>query len=198
MTIQRIKLKDLNQHFLEQLRKVHGENIELAIWLPETRSDQTINELDFWKIIDLLNWEEANNFSKMIEPAVDALQKYSISDIKGFSDILSEKLYLLDGQKYAEHTGKNSYEEDQPFSADEFLYARCFVVAKGQKFYTNVLNTPSSMPKDLSFENLLSIPREAYKKKTGQKFDYTPAYIIETFANSDGWGGQSLFDKILS
>ncbi len=54
------------------------------------------------------------------------------------------------------------------------------------------------MPKDLTFEVLLSIPRKAYELKTGEKFQYVPAYIYETFANTVGWGGQSLFEKILS
>jgi hypothetical protein len=61
------------------------------------------------------------------------------------------------------------------------------VVANGEEFYQSVLSDPSKMPKDLEFESLLSISREAFLKKTGDDFDYSPGCSYETFSNRDGW-----------
>ncbi len=83
----------------------------------------------------------------------------------------------------------------KPFSSDNFLYARACVVANGKDFYEKVLADPSQMPKDLSFEALLSLARKAYKKKTGQTFDYSPTITYETFSNPEGWE-QTLWDRI--
>ena len=198
MTVHRIKLKDLDEKFLDQLRQTVDENAELALWLPEKRADQVITETDFWRIISLLDWKSDKEESEVIALAVKELAQLPVVDIKGFADILSEKLFLLDGPKYADHTGENAYGDGQHFSADTFLYARCHVVANGREFYEEVLSAPEKMPKDLTFEALLSLPRKAYQLKTGEPYQYIPAFIYETFANSDAWGGQSLFDKILS
>jgi hypothetical protein len=43
------------------------------------------------------------------------------------------------------------------------------------------------MPKDLTFEALLSLASKAYFRKTGKKFDYLPLTSIETYSNSIGW-----------
>ena len=43
------------------------------------------------------------------------------------------------------------------------------------------------MPKDLTFEALLYLPSEAYERKTGQPYDYSPAFPVETYSNQEGW-----------
>ncbi|MEI6410469.1 MAG: hypothetical protein WCR52_13860 [Bacteroidota bacterium] len=43
------------------------------------------------------------------------------------------------------------------------------------------------MPKDLAFEALLRVARNAYQRKTGQMFRYVPSYNLETFGNKEGW-----------
>ena len=199
MTIHRIKLKDLNEAFIQQLRdELADENAELTIWLPEKIDRNILSEEDFWKVIALLNWDAKNN-EAVTQPVIQYLSQQPIPVINTFEDILSEKLFLLDGQKYAEHSGENAYQgEDEPFSVDEFLYARCYVVSQGEGFYNSVQKEPSSMPKNLSFEPLLSLAALAFERKTGQQFQHIPAYIIETFANSNGWENQSLITKILS
>ena len=198
MTVHRMRMKDLDEAFLEKLRQSVDENAELTLWLPEKRADQQITEDQFWQLISLLNWDTQDGDQLVVQPLIDALSQLSISDVKGFEDILSEKLYLLDGQAFAEHTGENAYKgEDAAFSADVFLYARCCVVANGKAFYEEVLANPEKMPKDLTFEALLGVTKAAYQAKTGAQFEYIPAYIYETFANAEGWGGKSIFEKIL-
>jgi hypothetical protein len=49
------------------------------------------------------------------------------------------------------------------------------------------LNDPAQLPKGLTFEELPYIPSEAYKRKTGKRYDYTPSYPVETYSNEIGW-----------
>ena len=199
MTIHRIKLKDLNTDFIEQLRaESKGDDVEVAIWLPGKPDPAALPENAFWEIIELLDWEQGKA-DEVIRPAVTHLSQLSASAIQAFQDWLSEKLYMLDGEQYAAHCGENAYRgPGHSFSADEFLYARCYVVAQGKGFFEKVLNNPEAMPKDLSFEALLRIASQAYKMKTGASFDYQPAYIIETFANSRGWPNSNFIENLLS
>ncbi len=54
----------------------------------------------FWSIIFLLDFYE-NDEEKIIEPAVNALAKMRVKDIKEFEEALSYKLYLLDTKEHA-------------------------------------------------------------------------------------------------
>lgn len=199
MTIHRIRLKDLDADFIERLRaESKGDDVEVAIWLPGKPDSAALPENEFWEIIGLLDWGQ-DKAEAVIRPATAHLSRLSAPAIQAFQDWLSEKLYLLDGEKYAAHCGENAYRgPDQPFSVDEFLYARCYVVAQGKSYFEKVFNNPGAMPHDLSFEALLRIASQAYKIKTGALFEYQPAYIIETFANSGGWPGSNFIENLLS
>lgn len=59
------------------------------------------------------------------------------------------------------------------------------MVANGKDVYERVLHNPAQMPKDITFEALLYIPSAAYERKTGNQYDYTPAYPIETYSNQE-------------
>ena len=199
MTIHRIRLKDLDADFIEQLRaESKGGDVEVAIWLPGKPDPGALSESEFWEAIRLLDWEQ-DKAEAVIRPAVTHLSQLSAPAIQAFQDWLSEKLYLLDGEKYAAHCGENAYRgPGHPFSVDEFLYARCFVVAQGKVFFEQVLNNPEEMPQDQSFEALLRIASQAYRVRAGAPLDYQPAYIIETFANPEGWPGSDFIDNLLS
>ena len=200
MTIHRIKLKDLNEAFIKQLRKeLTDEEAILTIWLPEKREKNFLTEESFWEIIAMLNWE-GNETVEVINPVIEYLNELPIPAIEEFEDILSEKLFLLDGQKFAEHTGDNAYRgEKHPFSADEFLYARCYVVAQGKDFLLpSSRRTQKKCPKTWVSSHYYPLLPRPTRQKTGQGFSHIPAFIIETFANSDGWKNQGLIDKILS
>jgi predicted DNA-binding WGR domain protein len=148
-----------------------------------------MDETVFWKIIDLFNWEKSENDDLVVKPAIKKLASMSIDDIYIFSEILSEKLYILDGIDYAKNCGDSSYINDtEYFSVDAFLYSRCCVVANGKDFFYQVLNDPTQMPKDLEFEAILYLPDEAYNKKTkSEDFDYETKFSVETFSNKEGW-----------
>ncbi|UYG95281.1 DUF4240 domain-containing protein [Cytobacillus firmus] len=142
----------------------------------------------FWSIIFLLDFYE-NGEEKIIEPAVNALAKMRVKDIKEFEEALSYKLYLLDTKEHAKNIGEYSYNEitQKHFSADLFLYIRCSVIAEGKEYFDDCLNNPQNMPKDNSFEPLLYIASEAYTRRSGKEFEYITGCDYETFSNAAGW-----------
>ncbi len=147
-----------------------------------------MSEEVFWDIIEKFDWGKTGDDDAVIEPAVGTLAQMSTKDIFQFEDILSEKLYALDGEKYAREIGEFAYQgPEQHFSTDGFLYARCCVVANGRSFYDKVLSNPKKMPKDIEFEALLMVAQLAYQRKTGEEFDYLPQVNYETFSNKIGW-----------
>jgi hypothetical protein len=191
MTVHRIKLKDLDIHFLEKLKEQYqDENLEIEIRINTDQgdcADKEMNEELFWAIIEKFDWEKEGEDRAVIEPAVDFLSQCSIQNIKAFQDILSEKLYRLDGEKYARHIGEYAYGKVRHFSVDLFLYARSCVVANGREFYYHVLDHPEDMPKDLTFEAILNVADLAFQRKTGFEMEYVPSHNYETFFNEDGW-----------
>ncbi|MBJ6126511.1 DUF4240 domain-containing protein [Microvirga splendida] len=148
-----------------------------------------MNEQEFWSIIHLLDWEEAGDDDAVLQPAAEALSKRSIAEIQAFEDILSRKLHALDTRAHAQSIGTDAYiNDDEFFSADAFLYARCVVVANGRGLYEMVLSDPAKFPQDLEFESLLSLAYAAFELKTGEEcrgFETSVSY--ETFSNRTGW-----------
>jgi len=196
MTVVTVKLKDLDENFIEELKSKHQDlDQEVTFWTQ--KKSNAMPEDEFWYIISLFDWTEKDD-DKILLNAVKYLSELSEDKIKAFQDILSEKLFLLDGQQHAENIGNGAYKEvDSSFSVDLFLYARCCVIANGKSFYEKVLDTPNEMPKNTTFEAILSLAAKAFFIKTNEFFQYTPAYIYETFANKEGWKGNSFLSKIL-
>lgn len=198
MTVHQLKLKDLTSLFFQQLRQQYlDENMEVEVRVyaqkPHGRhAGKAMTEDVFWGIIALLDWEKEGDDEAVLQPAVDSLSTFSISDITRFQDILSEKLHRLDGEQYAMHIGENAYGQGNYFSVDVFLYTRCCAVANGRAYYEHVLAHPEDMPKDLDFEPLLWLADKACLKKTGKHLDHIPAYNYETGFNSQGWGDKTI------
>lgn len=147
-----------------------------------------MNETQFWQLISQFDWEKEGDDAAVIEPCVQALSGMPEIAICDFYDLLSEKLYLLDGREYAEH----SEEKGEYVSADLFLYARCAVVANGHSYYEKVLRNPEKFPKNLFFEVILSIPSRAWVRKMGTPFGHFPKYMYETGFNPAGWGADAI------
>lgn len=148
------------------------------------RMDENI----FWQILSLLDFDKNDN-EEVLKPCINYLSEFDSTEIFIFEDILSEKLHLLDTYEHAKAFG---YEDKEYFSADSFLYARCYVVTKGKIYYEDILSHPEKMSNEETFESLLYISEKAYKFKTGKEFDYLPKYIYETFSNKKGWNNQFL------
>lgn len=121
----------------------------------------------------------------MILPVVEHLAKSPLRQVFDFADILSHKLYLLDGEKFA--GGDSAVLGDPDFVADRFLYARCCAVANGREFFNHIRKEPAEMSVELLFAPLLRIPGEAFFRQTGKKMNHVWAWPIETFSNPAGW-----------
>jgi hypothetical protein len=184
----KIPVKDLSHEMLEDIRQKYG-NAMLEITRPAEAEPGGLGDDTFWSLIDLLDWTKQGNDQLIIAPLVEALAQLPISAIYRFADILSEKLFALDDIRFARQIGRNAWiDETSSFSVDDFLYARCCVVANGRKAFETVLANPAEMPKDLTFEELLRIAPTAYRKKTNKTFNYLPLFNVETFSNQEAWG----------
>lgn len=149
---------------------------------------KTMNESRFWQIIDMLDWESHGDDEKVVEPLVEELSLGSVEDILIFQDLLSEKLFVLDGEDFAREIGQDAYQGDKTsFAKEWFLGVRCCVVANGREYFEEVLNSPSEIPKDLEFRALLEIAPAAYRRKTNKRLRYTPSHNYETFSNKRAW-----------
>ena len=145
-----------------------------------------MTEATFWLFISLLNWNMLGDDDAVVEPLVADLAQKTHEEIRAFEDILASKLHQLDTEAHAREIGDGAYGAGY-FSVDWFLYARCAVVASGRATYETVRNNPSAFPRDREFEALLNVASDAYERKTGETFDYTPRVSYETFSNRAGW-----------
>jgi hypothetical protein len=144
----------------------------------------------FWKIISLFDWGQSGDDDEVMAPAVAALETMSEADITTFADIMAAKLHALDTREHARHAYEGQADPDDGdtyISPDDFLYLRCVVVANGRAFFEEVLADPAAMPKDLEFESLLYLARDAYEKKTGDELDHQSPVSFESFSNAAGW-----------
>lgn len=182
----KIPVRALNEDLIQDLKEKYPEG-ELSVLLNQDQLKNPLSEAQFWKIIDLLDWEKEGDDDAVLEPALAYLANEPVRHIFEFADVLSEKLYALDGLAFAQNIGTDAWHADRYFSVDNFLYARCCVLANGQQTYEAVLQDPSLMPKDITFEALLYLPSSAYARKTGTKYEYTPTFPIETYSNEKGW-----------
>lgn len=167
---------------------INKKKTKEKIHMSNTSQNQKMDENEFWKIIDMFDWDHEGDDETVLEEAVNYLSKSSNEDIFAFEDILSKLLYDLDGIEYAKNIGEYAYvDEEEFFSVDNFLYARCVVVANGRNFYYEVLQSPEEMPQDIEFESLLGVAREAYEQKNDEEFDYMPKFDYETYSNKGKW-----------
>lgn len=155
----------------------------------------------FWSIIEQLDWEQTSE--AILIPAALKLAKMTEDEIFLFHDLLNEKLYSLDNEKFSyNYQFKSEFTEGVQkdyFSADYFLYIRCYVVSQGKDYYEKVLNNIYTMPFEEDFEWLLALPRKAWALKKGKDdYDYFPVLWCETYSNTDGWKNiESLKKQIL-
>ncbi len=182
--ILRYPLRNISPQALSDLQEQYP-NASVQIELSEKPQRGGLAEAEFWDLIEKLDWSNSGDDAAVILPVVERLAKSPLRHIFDFADILSHKLYLLDGEKFA---GSDAEILDDPdFVADRFLYARCCVVANGRDFFDHIRKNPAEMSLDLLFAPLLRIPGEAFFRQIGKYMNHVWAYPIETFSNPDGW-----------
>lgn len=182
----KIPLRSLNPEIIKDLQEKYPE-AEIKVERSQDKAHSPLSHERFWEIIDLLDWEKESNDDAVLEPAIAQLSEGSVRHIFEFADILSEKLHALDQKSFAQNIGEDAWQPDKYFSVDYFLYARCCVVANGKAIFEKVLNDPTQMPKDITFEGLLYLASMAYERKMGRTLAYTPTFPIETYSNKQGW-----------
>lgn len=169
--------------------EIQKEEEEEALALKNyiSKPKKMLEEKVFWGIVSLLDWSKQSD-EEIIEPAIKKLSTLTAWQIRHFEETLSYKLFLLDTEEHAREMGEDCFApQDQHFSPDLFLYARCAVVAHGKQVFEDVLSNPSKMLKDTEFEILLSLSSKAYYVKMGKEFEYDSGCSYETFSNKEGW-----------
>ncbi|MFN0174644.1 MAG: DUF4240 domain-containing protein [Saprospiraceae bacterium] len=188
-TLLEIPLREVSTSAIQALKSKYPEAM-LRVEAEDRLHSGNMDEAQFWAIIDLLDWRTMIADS-IAAPAIKALSQFPVESIHSFHEIMNEKLFNLDGRRFAEQLGSNHYPPaGGAFSVDGFLYARCCVVANGREFYETVMADPAKMPKEYGFESLLYLPKMAWKLKTGRDdYNYFPKTWSETFSNPAGWPG---------
>jgi len=143
---------------------------------------------EFWKLISLVDIEalDEGDEETAVEELAESLSFNNEGEINQFHEILSQNLYKLDGEAWCDESGESSS------SADGFLYARCYVVAKGPDYYMEVINNPSLMPKssDQWAESLMYVAGQAWAEATGndeEDYNFEPSVSYETGSNDAQW-----------
>jgi len=181
----KISVSKLSAAFVKEMQEKYAE-AELEITINRKPDFIPLPEDEFWDIIGLLDWDKEED-TAILQPAIKKLATLPIAHIYGFEDILAQKLYELDQKKFAKNIGENAFQEGEYFSVDVFLYARACVVANGRVAYEEVQKNPTSIPKSITFEPLLSLASNAYAIKTKEEFSYIPSHNYETYSNKEGW-----------
>ena len=184
-TIININLQNLTPEAIKALQDRYG-NVELEIRVNQSAGESIpISEEECWTLIGQLDWTyEDEDDNKVVAPLVNKLSQLPVAQIYQFADWLSEKLWRLDTVQHAQVFMR---EDDDYLSVDDFLYARCAVVANGAAVYYRILDNPAEMPAEVTFEPLLYVAREAFLKKTGEEMVYVPLFNYETYGNKEGW-----------
>ena len=164
-----------------------------------------MDDTAFWSLVGVLNLSETElppltdaDSEALLDPLRHALTALPAKDIEDFDQVLARKLHAIDTEAHMKAFAWGSL--------DGFLYARCWVVARGEDFYERVASDPSAMPRwlaagleeSLSFEAITKIPPPelepllyvaaiAYEEKTGTDFPGKRSVSVETGSNRVGW-----------
>mgnify|MGYP000016348137 CR=1 FL=1 len=144
----------------------------------------------FWQLIARFDWKRTGDDDAVLRPAVTALAALSVDDIYAFDDLLAEKLFALDTRAVARGVYRGQLDPDDGddyISPDDFLYARCVIVANGKAYFEKALARPNGVAQDLEFEALMGVADAAYRLKTGDEYDHQPPLSWESFSNAAGW-----------
>jgi hypothetical protein len=143
---------------------------------------------EFWTHIEAIdrNALACGDEDAAVAPLQRKLQSLPVSDLEAFEEHLSQCLYALDGQAFANESGESGD------SDDAFLYARCYVVAQGREHHQAVLKNPKLMPKALEqwCESLLYAHRNAWAaaaERNVSEWAFDPSVSYESGSNGELW-----------
>lgn len=145
----------------------------------------------FWRIID---GAQGGTVHDVIESVTQTLAAGSVDEVIEFAERLAEALYALDRRELFDKNyvflgdttgGENTHED--------FLYARCAVVAAGSAVYEEVNQDPDKFAREWNWhaQDLLYVPEEVYEELTDETWEHDTAIDYETGSNSAAWGESS-------
>lgn len=143
---------------------------------------------EFWQLIGSVDQQALAEGDEdgAIDPLEKRLESFDVRGLEAFEEHLSQVLYALDGEVYADQAGEAGD------SDDGFLYVRCFVVARGREHYEATLKDPALIPETLDewCEALLYPHRRAWAKITGSdesEWTYDASVSYESGSNEALW-----------
>ena len=145
-----------------------------------------MNEKEFWKILDKLDWNNEGDDDLVLKQVIKYLSKLKDEEIFAFHEIMSKLLFNIDGKAWA----KDIYKDFSNYSDDDFLYTRCVAIVNGEKYYNSIKNRKKKLNQDLEFESILYVPEEAWNLKHKDdlnEYEYIPKYNYESRSNIDLW-----------
>jgi hypothetical protein len=144
-----------------------------------------MDEATFWDLIGSIHAAslERGDNEAALEPLRARLHEMDVAAINGFADRLAEALYALDTREHAARAGGDE---------DDFLEARCHVVARGRAHWERVRLAPSAMAETLDEECniLLYLAPDAWAERTGNDpsdYDHVTPVSYETGSNRARW-----------
>jgi len=147
-----------------------------------------MDETAFWNLIAHIDVAalESGDEEGAVVPLQQVLEGLTENELDAFDELLAQQLYNIDGKMYADNAGESAG------SDDGFLYARCYVVARGRDYYERVKQDPRQMPKTLDqwCESLLYPHRNAWANLTGRDVSespFTASVSYETGSNRALW-----------
>lgn len=156
---------------------------------------RTLNEFDFWEIIDTIDHEYGGDSEAMLSSLVRHLKICDDNYIFAFDDKLSEMIYALDGKKWADGLFVN-----EPFNEEKFLSARCAAVAAGKEHYFDVLNHRANLSGEHIHyyqgrwygitDGLITAAADAWTRKhlqEVQNYPHETAFSLKSHSNEENW-----------
>jgi len=144
-----------------------------------------MDEATFWDLIASIDTTALGrgDDDTALESLRARLAELEPAAIHGFQERLAQALYDLDGPAYAAHAGGDD---------EEFIAARCHVVARGRAWHQAVVADPEQMAqtRERHCEALLHIAPEAWAERTDRDpadYDHVTAVSYETGANRARW-----------
>ena len=139
----------------------------------------------FWALMKAVDVEalRAGDEDAAVEPLQEKVAQLAPADIERFAEHLAQKLYALDGKRWADAAGESGG------SDDAFLYARAFVVASGRARYEAVRADPLQMPTSIDewCEALLYVPSEAFEQAGRCDWQFQTSVSYESGSNRAHW-----------
>lgn len=146
----------------------------------------------FWALIDVMGGTISDRSVLALQAE---LRSRSIEEVENFVDSFSKALYDLDRRDINAIPITDTADPSRSSfvcEADDFLYARCCVVAAGRGTYEAIKEDPAEFARPwpvMSGELLLYAAEDVYEELTGQEWDRDYAYNFETGSNREGKPG---------